>query len=174
MQDYMMLYRKIKPKPLLYILVVDDNQSFRATLINFIKRYFKATLKLDPDRIKFDQAIDGGAAMFAVQRRLEEGRPPYDIITMDLNMHKDAEKCGLATTKAIRALEAKSNLKPAYIIRHSTQKLKPDETLAEQGFDAVLNKPARPVEVADALELALKDHPAIRKPYDEPPPRPSS
>lgn len=168
MRDSMVLFPGIPqtPKlPLVTILLVDDNAMNRAIMKRFITNYLKLK-HIKPDDIEFDQAINGLLAIDMVARRLDNMKPHYDVIIMDLNMGPSLEEGGLFATKTIRVIEREAAIeKPAYIIRYSTEKPEPTEDeLKEQGFDAMLNKhKTKPAEVNTALELALKNHPAFKQ-----------
>lgn len=165
MRDSMVLFPGIPqtPKlPLVTILLVDDSAVNRA----MIKRFIANSPNIKPENIEFDQAINGLFAIDMVARRLDNMKPHYDVIIMDLNMGPSLEKGGLFATKTIRDIEREAAIeKPAYIIRYSTEKPEPTEDeLKEQGFDAMLNKNGtKQAEVDAALELALKNHPAFKQ-----------
>jgi CheY-like chemotaxis protein len=166
MRDHMRLFPSIPetPKqPLLYILLVDDNAVNRALMKRFITNHLKH-YRIKPEEVEFDQAIDGQIAIETVERRLQEKKPHYDVIIMDINMNPAIVKEGLVATKAIRALEEATAVKhPAYIIRYSTDKPEPnEEELREQGFNAMLNKHRTKQDEVDAvLAVALAKHPVI-------------
>lgn len=166
MRDHMRLFPSIPetPKqPLLYVLLVDDNAVNRALIKRFITNHLKQ-YRIKPEEIEFDQAINGQIASETVERRLQEKKPHYDVIIMDINMSKTVDKEGLVATKNIRALEEAAAIKhPAYIVRYSTERPEPnEEELKEQGFNAMLNKHRTKQDEVDAvLAVALAEHPAI-------------
>lgn len=173
MRDSMVLFPNIPETPrlpLVYILLVDDNAMNRAIMKRYITNYLKQQ-RIKPEEIEFDQAINGKIAVDVVSRRHHEKKPHYDVIVMDLNMGPNPEEGGLFATKEIRNLE--SNLaieKPAYLIRYSTEKPEPDKAeLKAQGFDAMLNKhQTKQGEVNAVLEMALRNHPAMKRHDDTP------
>lgn len=156
--------------PLLYVLLVDDNQLNRA----LVKRYITLHLNrqhINKDEIEFHDANNGKTAVEIVNRRLHAGEAHYDIIIMDLNMGKTEEENGLFATKTIRQLENEVALEnPAYIIRYSTEKPEPSEDeLAEQGFNAKLNKVRTTQADVDAvLKTALQHHPRFNHQNNNP------
>lgn len=152
-------------RPLLYVLLVDDNAVHRAIIKRFITNHLKQ-FRIKPEEIEFDQAINGTIARETVERRLQEKKPHYDIIIMDINMSATVKKEGLIATKNIRALEDATAIEhPAYIVRYSIDNSEPDEKkLKEQGFNAMLNKhQTKQHEVDAVLTIALAEHPVITK-----------
>jgi CheY-like chemotaxis protein len=162
---------KIEP-PTFFILLTDDSAVNRLKLKALASKYFKdSTLSLH--QIQFVQAIHGGEALNHVNAKIKNDHMNFNLIFMDIHMRTAVD--GLETTKNIRALEEeyiKNNelldCKRAYIIRYSSEALPSPEALAEQGFDAMLNKEGgtTQAQMNETLTKALERYPEIQ--YHDP------
>lgn len=130
----------IQANTLLSILVVDDAESNRISLISILTRILKMSL---PGTFSITEAIHGDDAVSKVIQKIEIDKKNYQLIFMDFNMPAEEElkyKDGQEATLGIRAVEKAFHLQPNEIGKIVTYTSSP-RTAPFAGSDILLAKP---------------------------------
>ena len=131
----------------LRVLIVDDNETNRLVLRG----------RLESWRVKVHEA-GGGAEALALARLCAKAGDPFDLAILDLQMPK------MDGMRLAREMQADSLLKEIRLILLSSITLAPTRReFRENGFRAVILKPLSPVELLDAMVLAMQpdDRPSL-------------
>jgi CheY-like chemotaxis protein len=115
------------------LLVVDDNEINLVVIGKYLKKW----------NIEIDKAIHGKQAVE------KASHTNYDLILMDLFM---PEMDGFEATKAIKNLE-NSNAPVVALSANNASEI--SNLLKDAGFDTYLNKPFKPQELLDILDIYL-------------------
>ena len=127
------------------VLLAEDNE------INALL----ATRSLEKLGAAVDRARNGREALALAEAALTGGRPPYDLVLMDVRM---PDLDGLAATRQLRAREAALGHPPLRVVALTANTLREDHEAARRaGLDAVLAKPFDLGDLARLLDLELAE-----------------
>ena len=127
----------------LRVLIVDDNETNRMVLRG----------RLETWRIHVYEAEGGGEALSLARLFAREGEP-FDLAVLDMQMP------GMDGMRLAREMQADPLLCTIRLILLSSITLAPTRReFREHGFRAVILKPLSPVELLDAMVLAMKPDP---------------
>lgn len=134
------LHTFVSKKRALKVLIVDDD---RITI-----QLMKAILDDSVCRIK--TAMDGESALEMLKEGIEHN-DPYAVVYLDRQMPKMS---GIEVVEALRALEEKKRIEPAYTVYISGD---PNTTKQEKKlFDSFIGKPFKRDEISASLKEAMK------------------
>ncbi len=144
--------RKAMPPALegLHVLVVDDNETNRRTLVDAVRSW-----RMQPEAV-----CDGGSALEALQRATEAG-DPFDVVLLDASMPD------LAGQEVARRVRADPGLGDPGIVMLSSGQVISDRDAAELRISRRLLKPVRRSDLLDAIAEAVSAAPATTH-HEEP------
>ncbi|MBF0198191.1 MAG: response regulator [Planctomycetes bacterium] len=129
----------------LRVLVVDDSELFRTSVIKIIQPY----------AAQIDEAKEGFETFLMVHKAMEKNEP-YDLILLDLNMPQFRGEEFIKKVKESAALHNLQDVPKIIILSSELSKAKMVE-LISAGCQDYLKKPFQPEELISKVKESFKD-----------------